>query len=81
MKKQLYGQMHLQDLSKIYRTKCLITCKNNCNIFYTHDVAVEIGFDCAYGCCYSCIKSNECGACCNTARDIKWREMHEEAVR
>ena len=25
--------------------------------------------------------SNECGACCNTASDMKWRKMHEKTIR
>lgn len=72
MPKALNGQMDLQDLDKIYRRTCKLTGEDNCNIFNAHDVAIEIGDDCKYGCCYSCNISNICGACCNTARHKKY---------
>lgn len=70
MSKTLEGQMNFNDLDKIYRKKCKLTGKDNCNIFYAHDVAVAIGVNCEYGCCYSCKHNKSCGASCNTARQI-----------
>lgn len=76
--KKLEGQMDLQDWNKIYRTTCLLTGKDDCNILNLHDVAVEVGCDCQYGCCYSCKLKEECGACCNTAREEKWRKKQKK---
>lgn len=73
MKKKLEGQMDFNDLNKVYRRKCLITGEEVCNILNAHDVAIEIGEKCEYGCCYSCKNSNTCGACCNTSREIKFK--------
>lgn len=56
--------------AKYGRDKCLINKNIDCNIFNLHNVAVEIGCDCQYGCCYSCKLNRECGACCNTANSL-----------
>lgn len=77
MKNQLDGQIDLKDFSKMYRTKCLITGEDCCNIFNLHDVAVSIGVECSYGCCCSCEYNRQCGACCNTASSIAYRKMRE----
>lgn len=68
--KKLKGQV---SLFNIFRTECLINKGTPCNIYNTHDVAVEIGMKCEYGCCYSCNVMRECGACCNTARYKEYR--------
>lgn len=74
MNNKLKGQMDFNDINKVYRRKCLITGEEVCNIFYAHDVAIEIGEKCEYGCCYSCKNNRLCGARCNTTRDMQWRK-------
>lgn len=68
MPKTLEGQMNFQDLNKIYRKECLLVKGSPCNIFWAHEVAVECGVDCKYGCCNSCDKNTECGAYCNNMK-------------
>lgn len=71
MKKEMQGQMSFSDLSKIYRTECLIVKGAPCNIFYAHDVAIDIGEDCKYGCCNACKAKRLCGASCNNCDRTK----------
>ena len=66
--KNLKGQMSFNDLNKIYRKECLIVLGAPCNIFWAHEVAVECGINCQYGCCNSCKLNEECGACCNNMK-------------
>ena len=63
--RKLSGQMSFTDLSKIYRKECLFKPGAPCNIFYAHDVAIEIGMECSYGCCRNCKELGKCGAACN----------------
>lgn len=62
------------NLFNIFRTECLIKKLTPCNIFYAAEVARYCGVDCQGGCCYSCKLMNECGACCNNAKEMKYKK-------
>ena len=63
-------------LDDIYRTKCLVTGEEACNIYNWHDVAIEVGCACEYGCCCKCKLVNECGVRCSTAASIAYKKKH-----
>lgn len=60
--------------SRFARKECLVKKGAPCNIFNAHDVAVEIGVDCKYGCCCGCKHNRLCGACCNIFTHTIYKE-------
>ena len=69
--KAIKGQIRLDT---IFRTECLLIKDASCNIYNVHDVAVECGIRCEYGCCYSCKEFKNCGAACRNAVNKRWKE-------